>query len=258
MEDNLVKARGIIKTSGNNFHSKVVKYFQDRGWSVLISPFYTDNITSKPREIDIIAEKIFEVATFSLKKRIVNVQLFLECKYLNNISVFWFHERDDVTARQLVAKIIGINEENIYIHKFHYMDGHDKVAKLFSSKKGRTSEHDPFYKALNQCLNAYIYFKGSRKIIGGTEDPRLPIHKIVTFPVIVCSSFEKVFKTKIGGALEPEKITENFLLEVNYAYMTSSGRSQNEYFLVDIVEFDQLDKFLQAIYEDTKVAGNLL
>lgn len=47
----------IIENSGNGFHYKVVNFLREKGWVVLVSPYYNDNVTDKQREIDIIAEK---------------------------------------------------------------------------------------------------------------------------------------------------------------------------------------------------------
>lgn len=58
-----MKIDDLIKNSGNNFHYKVVSYLRENGWAVSVSPYYNDNVTDKPREIDLIAEK--EYAAYS-------------------------------------------------------------------------------------------------------------------------------------------------------------------------------------------------
>lgn len=57
-------AQKIIERSGNSFHSRVVKKLRELEWGVLVSPHYNNNFTDKPREIDIIAEKKFDVNEF--------------------------------------------------------------------------------------------------------------------------------------------------------------------------------------------------
>jgi hypothetical protein len=49
----------ILKRSGHAQHSRVVNLLRGDGWSVVVSPYYSDNFSDKPREIDIIAEKAF-------------------------------------------------------------------------------------------------------------------------------------------------------------------------------------------------------
>ena len=64
MTDKKTKAQKIIERSGNSFHSKVVKTLGEEGWNILVSPHYNDPFTNKPREIDIVAEKKFDVRDF--------------------------------------------------------------------------------------------------------------------------------------------------------------------------------------------------
>ncbi len=258
MSDNLQKTRDIIKTSGNNFHSKVVKYFQDRGWTVQISPYYTDTFSNKPREIDIIAEKAFEFRDrFHTDKGTINVQLLLECKYINGINVFWFHTKDQFKASKLVKKILKLHDDNMYVEEFHYMAGHEKVAKFFASQKGKATENEPFFKAINQTLNAYLFFRSGKTIIQSKRDQSPYISRFVRYPVIICNNFDMLFKTEMGQQADPEKIRENFLLEIQYAYIKPGGSSQTEYFLIDVVDFDQLDKFLENINNDVKIINFL-
>ena len=51
----------LIKTSGNNFHAKVARWFRTNGWHIVISPYYMDQTQNKAREIDLIAEKLWPV-----------------------------------------------------------------------------------------------------------------------------------------------------------------------------------------------------
>ena len=156
-------AKEIISKSGNNFHCKVLKYFKEKGWNISISPYYNDNVSEKPREIDLIAEKDFEwnekpIYTGRDPGRI-NVRLFIECKYVAQVTVFWFHSKDIGQAKKLVFRTTPLSENNIYTDKHHYLQDKD-VAKLFaSSKSDKSTENEIIYKALNQSLNAMVYFR---------------------------------------------------------------------------------------------------
>lgn len=88
-------AQDIIQKNGNNFHYKVVNFLRERGWFVLVSPYYNDNYTDKPREIDIIAEKPFDIHNLFGDQWLgtVNVRLFIECKYINGVMVLWFDQK---------------------------------------------------------------------------------------------------------------------------------------------------------------------
>ena len=77
----------IIEKSGNSFHSRVVKLLRDEKWTVLVSPYYSDNFTDKPREIDVIAERNLDVSDFIRDwLGTLNVRLFIECKYTNTCN----------------------------------------------------------------------------------------------------------------------------------------------------------------------------
>ncbi len=84
--ENMDEINKIIETSGNNFHCKVLSYLKERGWHVLVSPYYTDNISDKPREIDLIAEKVFgHGGKWSERRGTINIKLFIECKYVSQM-----------------------------------------------------------------------------------------------------------------------------------------------------------------------------
>ena len=70
--------------------------------------------------------------------------------------------------------------------------------------------------------------------------------------------FEKLYRVEIGTDVEPSNISDNFQLEINYAYMTSNGNNRNEYFLIDILNFDLIENFLDKIEADTKLVSSFL
>jgi hypothetical protein len=77
-----------------------------------------------------------------------------------------------------------------------------------------------------------------------------------------CSSLD-VLKTnepqgRTEAKPEPTKIKENFLLEVQYAFHDRNGSPHDECFLLDFVEFAQLDKFEQDIDKDTEIFKSYL
>ncbi len=240
----------IIEKSGNTFHSKVIQFLREKGWTVLISPYYSDNQTNKPREIDIIAEKNFGVATMDSKYGVVRVQLFIECKYISNETVFWFDEKDKNSAEQMIMRNTGLEEHasNVMIEKHHnFWD--TRVGKLFSSSKDpqKTHESEDFYRALNQALNGTINLR--KKGFISNEQKKLQHHFIddVYYPIILCSDFSKLYKIDIGDDKFKNINDSDFELEVNYSYINKSGQENNEYFLLDIVDFTKFEQYLEKI-----------
>jgi Holliday junction resolvase-like predicted endonuclease len=143
MPQDLDKVKKIIEQSGNTFHCKVLKYLQEKGWAVLISPYYNDNVSSKPREIDLIAEKAFEAK--DNRGRFfgtVNVKLFIECKYISQKTVFWFHDKNKQEAEELVTQTTPLRKDNTYTPKHHYLEGEAGVAKLFADERKKSADNE--------------------------------------------------------------------------------------------------------------------
>lgn len=82
MEKTLKKA---IEESGNRLHLRVADLLTKGGWTVQLSPYYVDELTTAPREIDIIASRRIPhtIATASEK---TNVLFFFEHLQLDK----WF------------------------------------------------------------------------------------------------------------------------------------------------------------------------
>ena len=253
------KVKAIIAQSGNTFHCKVLKYLHDKGWTVLISPYYNDNVSSKPREIDLIAEKAFEAKDrFRGPIGTVNVKLFVECKYISQKTVFWFHDKDKQKAEELVTQTTPLRPDNAYTAKHHYLGEVDRVAKLFSDEQKKSAESEIFYKALNQSLNAMVYYRNRESIIKLPKGGKDYTLRTVNYPVIVCNSFDNLYRVEIDTDADPSNIADNFQLEVNYAYITSNGSNISEYFLIDILNFDLFDNFLEKIATDAGAISFML
>jgi hypothetical protein len=246
----------IIQKSGNSFHSRVAQALSTAGWKIRVSPFYMDQSLNKPREIDIIAEKAY-VATDDFTGRPaghVVVRLFVECKFIPAHTVFWMTEKELELAKELLHNTGIFDLNNVNCSKHHYLSGMSKVAKVFATESQRETENDPFFKALNQTLNGYVALRHQSPYIGRAAESR--IHEIarLSYPVILCSSFDKIYGVPFYGDSSPYRVQDNFQLEAQYAYSTR-GVSLDEYFLVDVVEFNQIDKFLDSIGLDAELAG---
>lgn len=245
----------LVKGSGNNFHAKVARSFQSDGWHTTISPYYMDQTQNKAREIDLIAEKSWPINDgFDRWQGDVVVRLFIECKFVPSFSVFWFSEKDRAESNKLVCSSGVFPENNLYTDKHHYLAKSPKVAKLFASNIQKGQELEPFYKALNQSLNALVSMRSKPPLLPHIQRSR---GKVVTldFPVVVCSSFEKLWGVDFFAESEAQQIAENFQLEVRYAYVDGSERHRDDYFLLDFVEFEKLEGFFNDIGEDAKIAA---
>jgi hypothetical protein len=244
--DDQTEVEEIIQRSGNSFHSKVVTALKTKGWSTLISPYYSDISSDKPREIDLLAEKVFPGNhNYGNSRTDVVVKLFIECKYIPQTTVFWFHSQDRIRARQLVTTTTPMRDNNGLTDDHHYLRSNQDVAKLFASESKRDAENEIMYKALNQSLNSLLYFRRG-------ESGKSPMNGRVTihYPVILCHNFAKFYRVNMESEAPATPVQDNFMLEVNYACLDENRKSKSEYFLIDVVEFAKLDELLKHVEED--------
>lgn len=257
MSKDMEDVKSIIVKSGNAFHSQVLKYLSSEGWTVLISPYYHDNVSNKPREIDLVAEKAFDIKSgVNEFLGTVNVKLFIECKYVSQKTVFWFHNKDKQKAEDLIIRTTRLPKNDRFTEKHHYLGGVNHVAKLFADEGKKSADNELFYKALNQSLNAMVYYRDRESIL--QSDQHQYIKQTVNYPVIVCNSFEKLYRVDMESDDNPLNIDDNFQIEVSYAYMDSNGKNRNEYFLIDILGFTFFDRFLKKIKNDTGLISSYL
>ena len=250
----------IINESGNSFHCRVANYLKEKAWDILVSPYYMDNASNKPREIDLIAEKSWKVIErgLKLKQGTINIKLFIECKYIPQKNVFWFANKDIVSARNWVTSNTHLTENSANINQHHYLTPDQKVAKLFASKNNPNNENEVIYKALNQSLNAMVYLRNRKSIIPPGPNRDNNILATIELPVILCNSFDNFYRIDMEDSSSPQKITDNFQLEVNYAYLDSQGNHKSEYFLLDVVDFSKLDKFLAVLEADKDAVTQII
>jgi len=251
------KINKLIINSGIVSHYKVLDILRKKEWSVLISPYYYDNIASATKEIDIIAEKQIDFVDKFDKDVQINIQLFLECKYIKNEIVLWFDAVDMDKAVLKLEEITGLTilhkklDADIKPENFHYLENKN-VVKLFSTN---TNKEDVMYKAISQCLNSQIYYE--QWIYGTIMNPfsNEAISRIIKYPVIVCDNFDNLVEVKFNekNDFSTCQIENSFLIETNYTHLDKTGKLvESSYFLIDVVDFDYFEKFLDKIEMETR------
>jgi hypothetical protein len=246
-DSNSNAAKEIAAASGHSFQTKVLRALSGAGWTVQISPYYSDSESGKSREVDLVAEQAIHLLDPFEAPAVLYVRLFIECKFVNTAVVFWMHEQDRASTFALLENRFGLARTKTFAQEHHYLRSR-RVAKLFASGKSIDTDRDQIYKALNQSLNALIALRPTAPVTrvnatGTTHE------LVVNYPVIVCNSFDRIFAVDMEAESDPTRVTDEFLLEVNYA-SNSSGRSVSEFFLVDVVPFDRLSIFLGQIHRD--------
>lgn len=248
----------LIAGSGNNFHAKVARWLTGSGWHVVVSPYYMDQTQNKAREIDLVAEKLWPITDiWGTPVGNVVIRLFIECKFVPSHSVFWFADKDRTSAEKLVCSRGTFRPDNMYTHKHHYLAKGKRVAKLFATAVGKSQETEPYYKALNQVLNAMVSMRGGPVSAPSAARNGRGRWVLLEYPVVVCSSFDKLFQVDFYSDSNPASIAENFQMELRYAYLDRGGNQCDEYLLLDFVAFDQLACYMEGIDEDAKAAAYL-
>ena len=140
-QKNLTEAKEIAAKSGNSFHAKVLLALKGAGWEVLVSPYYNDQATGKPREVDLIAEKAFVTTdTFDQPKGTIHIQLYIECKYLNQTTVLWTHLQDCEATLDMLEKKTPLRRTYSIVNDHHYLRQPDNlVVKLFAGQSGQST-----------------------------------------------------------------------------------------------------------------------
>lgn len=236
-----------IKPDGNDFQYKVKKALEDLGWVVRMSPHYNDSFSEKPREIDIITEKLYAPAQNSVYNSSVIVRLFIECKYVAEQTTFWFQERDSDKAKEVVDSTRSFHEvdKNFEVQRNHHYLAEDLIAKLYRTD-GKNPDGDPVYKAITQCLNATIYYRNHTTELSKKNDRGRQLVEELNYSVIVCNSFDKFLKKDTTNGSEVTEITEPFQLEVDYAYTTKTTQVE-EMFYIDILSIDHIQSFEDVV-----------
>lgn len=188
-------------------------------------------------------------------------RLFIECKYIPQPNVFWFSDKDIAAATKWVTSNTPLRKkDNAYTQKHHYLASQGKVAKLFASKnKNKPSpENEVIYRALNQSLNAMVYLRGRESIIPEIQTRKIPRLALIEMPVILCNSFDDFYRVEMESPSVPKSIVENFQLEVNYAYLDFNRDPKNEYFLLDVVDYNRLNDYLEVLESDKEAIVSFL
>jgi hypothetical protein len=247
----------LIEGSGNNFHAKVARWFRDNGWHTIVSPYYMDQTQSKARELDLVAEKLWPIYDASRSVGDVVLRLFVECKFVATEAVFWFAPKNTDAAKGLICSLGPFRADNGLTSSHHYLAKSPNVAKLFASSNAKAPENEPFYKALNQALNATVAMRSQSPSHPSLDGRRQG--KVITldYPVVVCSSFSDLYAVDFFAQSEPTSIHDNFQLEVQYAFLDRDGKQRNDYFLLDFVEFGQLANYVSDISKGAEAAAYL-
>jgi len=254
-------AKALAEKSGNGLQCRVASHFRSAEWAVLLSPYYVDLTTDKTRESDLIVERAFSVPVVfvGVPPESIRLRLFIECKYVppkDGGVVFWMGEKDRPQTEKWVQQHTPFFRDHISFSEHHYIKGNEPVAKLFTSERGSGDEADPFFRAINQCLNNFIH-NAKRESLWSRRTQNEQVTKL-DYPVLICSDFRQFFSTSAATLADPVPLAcSAFQVELNYAYVNAEGAKSQGYFLVDVVDFSRIDSFVSTLLSEAEAAKNL-
>ena len=243
----------LVKKSGNTLHTKVINVLREASWEVIVSPYYNDDTTDKPREIDIIAQKDYpEYSSFvTSNDSLFRLRLFVECKYVSDDVLIWSDPIDQYWAKKYLAGLYGQGMGEAYLN-----------SKMFLTPEGintqvtKIVESESLHKGLIQSIHSYQYYKSS--YLGRPVNTDKTIQTSRLF--LLVNSYEKIREINIpklkDGKVKISDIqpVENHkTIEINYSYKGTNGRS--EYFLVTLISLKDFKEFLINVAEKERRFG---
>src|SRR3989344_2549840 len=247
-----------IKNSGNNLHLSVVDILENEGWKVDISPYYCDDLTDRPREIDIIATNRRSILFPNSKDKndFYNVVLCIECKcFTDEVCFRVFDNKKDIGKRVLLNQKYNLNIDEALKRYGMLFDGHHylnrpKIAKLYEYskiKQGGKSQEDDVFQAITQSIKSTIFFMKS-----GNNDALGNIY----YPMIVYNKIDGIYfmeENRIDDAyLDGLAKQKNVIFHLKYSYPETifnvpGVRYRSNDFYVDFVHKDELKNFVTDI-----------
>lgn len=252
MESKLKKA---IKESGRNLHLEVAELLSSSGWETDLSVYYCDDITDRPREVDILAKK--KISVYQGKcpdKYKFEVFLCIECKYFRDEFAFrlWPNNRDDskeaiLVSTKNVREMSKENLEDIGLGGHHYLIP-DKLSKLFDASN-RNQDRDIF-DAITSSIKSLIFFQN--KTVGTS----------IFYPVVIYDGipgFYLVEKSKNNDKdLDNMKLGKDILFGLRYSYPhqifgVPGTRNETKSFRVFFLHKDEINKYLGTVEKEVEI-----
>lgn len=228
--------KNLILKSGNNLHTEVAQLLKDIDpkWNVEISTYYHDDITDKPREIDIIASKNIRI-NFSNKNFDFKIFLFIECKYLISNVAFRMRENSVISSREAIINqgfSVDILEKTNLANSHHYVS-REKIGKLYD-----TEENKEIFNALTCTAKSLMFFKEHRNETG------------IFYPLVIYDGIPGIYEIEDNELSELDSLTpkESSIFHINYSYRsTVNDRLENQSFCIDFIRKNKLKEFIEMI-----------
>ena len=214
------KKQNNIMQTGHKLEEETREILIKNGWDVGPNLYYTDPITGKPREKDIIAT-LSQMGDNGVIK--YQARLFIECKNLPKATKIYLTDEkiEHTILDQKIdyAKIAELERNK----KFHFY----KYSQIFAAKDSK----DFLYKAINQNLASFNAFRKNNLESG------------VYFLTVV-------FKGKIQYEDQYNNLNSLNRALIKIGAMDNTFNLPNKQCIIELVSIDQLEDYLKDITED--------
>lgn len=240
-----------IKESGNNLHLEVADYLYTNGWNIDLSPYYCDDITKIPREIDIVATKTFPFCFRNPEEDKFDVYLFIECKRFLEKFAFRVVENNQETGRSVLvsqnynifSKKEDLNRSNL-LNTHHYFI-EKKISRLWDSASAKERQEKDIFDAVTQPIKSLIFLEREVK------------RRAIFYPLVICDGIsgfygvEEAAPETVDAYLENLKETSQLTFGLRYAYkgrmVQGTEMSRIRDFYIDFILRDNLKKYLSSL-----------
>ena len=215
---------------GNKLEIQVKNIVRKHNWEVSSSLFYTDPITKKIREKDIVATN-FQFPNDEIKS--YNARLFIECKNFPKPTEIYEHTNvNEVKNATLHFNVPSANFSKIEKCKNNHFYEYNKLFELKDSK-------DFLYSAINQNLQSFFAFRKSTN------------EKGIYFLIVVYDG--ELFCIDQSGN---RKKCDNALVKIEA--LDDTFNLPNKKCFIDLVSIQQFENLFEKIKNDIQKINNSL
>jgi hypothetical protein len=242
------KLKEQIKKSGNNLHLEVARKLYREGWIVDVSSYYVDDISTAPREIDIVAKGRIDIAGINKAYQdmmgIFYVYLSIECKYFNNDIAFRILDNNKIESTEAIIcanlpKNTFLEQDYYAFLNHHYFN--NKIAKLHDVEEPK--ENNNVFSAITQPIKSLIFQKDESR------------EKALYYPIVIYKGIEGIYgiENTDDSNLDDAVQMKHMMYGVNYAYRRPvDGKMLKQMFYVDFVHESALDNYLKLIENEVE------
>ncbi len=244
MNQELIKA---LQTSGNNLHLDIAEILERDGWKVELSSYYFDDITDKPREIDIVATLEVRTPTspISTSSEKFNVNLFIECKHFTQDIAFRMNKaKPDKLMEALLVEVYNKNEivRQSDLESIHHHLKLKLVGVLYDASNKLQKD---IFDAITQPIKSYSYFQDK-------------LQQGLTYLAVIYRGIDGIYPISSPSdltTLPSLNPVDDLTMGINYS--SKKFGTKSKYFLIDFIHEKKIIDYLKQIKNESSKLRDL-